>query len=244
LPTLDILEQIAHYLGVRVGAFFDEEPDAGEKPDDPHKKTSLLELINRLNKERYARKIQEERVLELEKLTEHLMYVNELQAKLISIFNLDLPKPERTKKTEALAKETIKSGKLRVNEVQAILQLGRSEMKHLMEPEKAGYQCRIFDDKAIMASNPGEAGMWLGCFDCDVRAKRDCEGYGEDRDPEDNFELMAMLGANGIFNRDEQAKLLHDLYGSDLSAHQISEMLSRKKHGKPVSEDMKVRRRK
>jgi hypothetical protein len=48
---------------------------------------------------------------------------------------------------------------------------------------------------------------------------------------------MAMLKANGIFKRDEQAKLLCNLYGSHISAHQIAEILSRKKHGKPVPED-------
>jgi transcriptional regulator with XRE-family HTH domain len=152
LPGIDLLEKIARYLNVQVGAFFSEGVNSGEKPDSLRDRSSLSELINRLNKERYARKIQEERVLELEKLTEHLMYVNELQARLIGIFKLDLPKPERAKKMEALVKETVRDEKLRFNEILTILQLGRSELEHLLEPEKTVYRCKIFDDKSIMAS--------------------------------------------------------------------------------------------
>jgi hypothetical protein len=229
---------MTHYLGVQVEAFF-KDSDVGEESNGSGRATSLMDLTRRLNKERYARKTAEEKVLELEKLTEHLMCMNELQTKLIRIFHLDLPKPERGKKTATLVRETIKAGELCFNEIYATLQMGRSALKHLLGPEKTVYQCRLFDDKTIMASNPEEAGMLFGCFDCDVRARQDCRGYGRDNDPEDNFELIARLEANGIFNRDEQARWFYNLYGASITGHQISEMLSRKKHGKPVQEDIK-----
>ena len=62
--------------------------------------------------------------------------------------------------------------------------------------------------------------------------------YGENNYPENLFMLIAMLEANGIHSREEQAILLRDSFDMDINAHQLSDALSKQKHGKRVSEKL------
>jgi transcriptional regulator with XRE-family HTH domain len=242
-PGVSFIERLSNYSGIPIGAFF-EEP--GEEdcvlpttPDNPDKIKTLTELLRDLNQERNKRKMEEKRASELEKLLEHMMAVNELSVRFEEILLLELSDPEKAKKIAMLARATAKIGELRFDEIQGLLRLNRSVLKHWLSSEKTSYSCKLDEGKTVLASTPGEAGMRLLCFDCEARANEDCRGYGENNYPENIFVLISLLQANGIYNRKEQAQLLHESYGIELSPHQISELLSRKKHGKPVPENLK-----
>ena len=206
----------------------------------------MVELINSANRERYVRKMAEERVAELQSLNEHLMAVNELCVRYARIQSMELAKPEKAKKVAALARETARAGELRFDEIACLLDVSKSKLKRWLEAVKMTYRCRLFGDRSVTARTPGEAGMRLACFDCEARVRNNCRGYGEDNHPENIFAMIAVLSANGLFEREEQSKFLRETYGIELSAHQISELVSRKKHGKTIPEeieDMKVYRR-
>jgi transcriptional regulator with XRE-family HTH domain len=238
-PSLDLLRAISLYTGVPAGAFLENEDDSSlERMDGPEKTTSLIELINDLNRERFTMKILENRILELEKLRDHILAVNALQEKYITILRQDISHIEKGKKIAALARSTIRAGEIRFDEVQAVLRLSRRTLKQWLESEKGEYRCKLFDDRTVSATTPMEAGIKLGCFDCEARAGEDCRGYGENSYPENLFMLIAMLEANGIHSREEQAQLLRDSFDMDISAHQLSDALSRQKHGKRVPENL------
>jgi transcriptional regulator with XRE-family HTH domain len=237
-PGVDFIERLARYSGMPIGAFFQEEWEDGALPGMPGDIKNLTELIRNHNRERSLRKTMERRIFELERLTGHFMPVTELHVKQADILRRELPKPERAKKIAALARAAARAGELRFDEISAILNLSRSALKHWLESEKAVYQCKMADGKTVTASTPGEAGMRLLCFDCEARAREDCRGYGENSYPENIFVLIALFEANGVYSRIEQSELLRESYGIELSPHQVSELLSRKKRGKPVPEDV------
>lgn len=238
-PSLDLLRAISRYTGVSAGSFLDDEDEfSPETMDGLDKTTSLIELINSLNRERYNMKTLENKILELEKLRDHILAVNALQESFITILKQDMSHIEKGKKTAALARSAIRAGEIRFDEVQAILRLNRRTLKQWLESEKSEYRCKLFDDRIVSATTPTEAGIRLGCFDCEARADEDCRGYGENNYPENIFMLIAMLEANGIHNREEQTRLLRDSFDMDISAHQLSDALSRHKLGRRVPENL------
>jgi hypothetical protein len=188
----------------------------------------------------------EERNSELENLNGHLMSVNELCIRFVRIQSAELAKPEKSRKIASLARETAVNGEVRFDEIAYILGVSKSTLKHWLESSKSLYKCRLFEDRTVIAATPGEAGTRLACFDCEARAKGSCRGYGENNYPENFFALIAMIAANGVCEREEQSKLLRDSYDIELTAHQISELVSRKKLGKSIPDaikDMKIYRR-
>jgi len=239
-PSLDLLRTMSRYTGVAAGAFLEDEfaPSSPEKMDGPGKITNLMELIKDLNRERYTMKTLENRILEQDKLRDHILAVNALQEKFIVILKQDTSPVEKGKKTAALARSAIRAGEIRFDEVQAALHLSRRTLKQWLESEKGEYRCKLFDDRTVLATTPMEAGIKLCCFDCEARASEDCRGYGENNYPENLFMLIAMLEANGIHSREEQAELLRNSFDMNISAHQLSDALSRQKHGKRVSENL------
>jgi transcriptional regulator with XRE-family HTH domain len=241
-PGVDFIERLSCYSGIPIGAFFGESEgedcDLPEAPDRPDKIKTLTGLLRELNQERNKRKMEERRALELRNWIEHLVAVNELCIRFEDILLQELSDAEEAKKIAALVRATAKIGEIRFDEIQGILRLNRSTLKHWLESEKTSYSCKLDEGKTVIASTPGEAGMRLLCFDCEARANEDCRGYGENNYPENIFVLIALFQANGVYNRKEQARLLQESYGIELSPHQISELLSRKKHGKPVPEDI------
>ena len=238
-PSLDLLRAISQYTGVPIGAFIEDEDESSpENVHGPVKITSLMELINDLNRERFTIKALESRVLEMEKLREHILAISALQEKFIIILRQELPPVDRGKKIAALARSTIRAGEIRFDEVQAILRLNRRTLKQWLESEKGEYRCKLFDDRVVLATTPMEAGIKLNCFDCEARASEGCRGYGENNYPENLFMLVAMFEANGIYGRKEQAALLCDSFDMNITAHQLSDALSKQKQGKRVSEDL------
>ncbi|MDR1137257.1 MAG: helix-turn-helix domain-containing protein [Synergistaceae bacterium] len=249
-PGLKFLLRLSRYSGFPMDAFFEGygEDDGGlpETPGRPGGIKNPTDLIRSLKQERHVRKTMERNVTELERMCEHFMAACELNASFTKILMTELPKPEQTKKIAALARKAAREDELRFDEIQAILRVDRTTLRRWLEEETVSYHCKLFPEKAIIACTPGAAGMMLACFDCEERDKGDCRGYGEDNYPENIFVLIALLKANGIYNRTEQSQVLRESHGIELTPHQISELLSRKRHGKSVPEDvenMDIRRR-
>ncbi|GHV44859.1 hypothetical protein FACS1894204_02710 [Synergistales bacterium] len=245
-PNIKIVGKMAHLFGVSIEAFYIGGVESKRVIIAPDTTMNLLAVTNSLNRERYMRKMADERIFELEKLTEHLLCVNALYVQFSDILRLGLPKPVMAKKIAALARTTARAGDICFNEIQVILCLTQATLTHYLETEVVSYSCRMSKEKTVMTSNPGEAGMRLLCFDCEARAKEICGGYGENNQPESIFTLIAMLEANGICNREDQSKELSKSCNTEMSAHQISDLLSRKKHGKPIpeyTENMDIRGR-
>ena len=234
-PSRAFVEKIASLLGLPVNVFFAEK---AEELDSYGKIPNLLELTNRLNKERFEKKTQAHRIAELEKQNEHLMSILELQTRHVEVLRLDLPKSERAKKLARLARETASSGEIRFDEIAETLRIDRATLRRWLASKKIMYECRLFTEKTVEAYTPDEAGIRLQCFDCESKADEDCNGYGNTGSPGDFFAIIALYEANGINDREEQARLLHDTYDMELTAHQISEYLSRQKNGKPVPADI------
>jgi transcriptional regulator with XRE-family HTH domain len=238
-PSLDLLRKIARYTGVPAGTFIgDEEESSLEDVNGSEKITTLMDVISDLNRERFTMKAMGSRILELEKLRDHILAVNALQEKFIVILGQDISHVERGKKMAILARTTIRTGEIRFDEVQAALHLNRRVLRQWLESERGEYRCKLFDDRTVTATTPVEAGIKLRCFDCEARAGEDCRGYGETSYPENLFIIIGLLEANGIHSREEQARILRESFDMDITAHQISDTLSRQKHGKPVSEDI------
>jgi transcriptional regulator with XRE-family HTH domain len=236
-PSLDLLLTISRYTGVPVEAFLEDESSL-ERMDSPEKATNLIKLINDLNREKFTVKTLKNRVLELEKLRNHILAVNALQEKFITILKQDTSPVEKGKKTAILARSAIRAGEIRFDEVQAALRLSRKMLKQWLVSEKGEYRCKLFDDRNVSATTPMEAGIRLGCFDCQARADEDCRGYGENNYPENLIMLVAMLEANGISGREEQAQLMRESFDMEINAHQLSDAISKQKHGKPVPENL------
>jgi transcriptional regulator with XRE-family HTH domain len=241
-PSLDTLRKISDYTGVPAGEFLkdaDGEADgySSESMEGHEKITSFMALGKGLSKEKYLRETLEDRVSELERLLTHVLSVNELQEKYIGILRQKLPATEEAKKVAALARQTARAGGVRFDEIQGILRLNRRTLRRWLESEKAVYACKMSGERTVTAATPGEAGMRLSCFDCEALAKELCRGYGETSYPENTFMLVAMFEANGIFDREEHARILRESFDADISARQLTEMISRKKRGKPVPED-------
>ncbi|MDR1649894.1 MAG: helix-turn-helix transcriptional regulator [Synergistaceae bacterium] len=238
-PSLALLRKIAKYTGAPADAFLgDEDESSPESLNGPGRITCLMDLIDDLNRERFTLKSLERRLLEVEKQRDHILAVNVLQEKFIAMLRQDMSPVERGKKTAALAREAIRTGEVRFDEVQAALHLNRRTLRQWLESEMGEYRCRLFDDRTVMATTPTEAGIKLRCFDCEAKAKEDCRGFGESSYPENLFVLISILEANGIYKRNEQAALLRDSFDMDITPHQLSEALSRQKRGKKVSEDL------
>ena len=239
-PSLDLLRAISQYTGAPPGAFLEDESsfETLDTMDGTEKAANLIELIKDLNRERFTVKTFEKKTLDLEKQREHMLAVIALQEKYIELLRQDKSPIEKGKKIAALARSAVREGEIRFDEVQAILRLNRRKLKQLLESEIGEYRCKLFDDRIVTATTPMEAGIKLGCFDCEARADNDCRGFGENNYPENIFMLIAMLEANGIHNREEQARLLRDSFEMDISAHQLSVALWRNREGKSVPEDM------
>jgi transcriptional regulator with XRE-family HTH domain len=237
-PGKKLIRKISLCTDVPIENFLAPQPEFQDEPDDPGKPDCLLELTNRLDRERYERHVSEGRNAELEKLTEHLMALNDLLFKANRVYRLEISTPEKAKKLAALARETAKAGELCFGEISYALGVKPSTLTRWLEAVKTDYPCRLFPEKSVSASTPGGAGAKLCCFDCDARDKGDCRGFGERIHPENAFGIISLLESNGITNRDEQAEIISRVADREVTAHQISDLMSRKKRGLPIPEDL------
>jgi transcriptional regulator with XRE-family HTH domain len=239
-PSLDVLRKISEYTGISAGEFLKNCDDEclSENAANPEKINDILTLIRMVDKEKFYRKNAEERISELEKAQRHILALIKLQERYIGILKQRLPAAEEAKKTAILAREFAKAGELCFEEIQAGLHLTRGTLESYLKAVKMTYSCKMYPEKTVEASTPGEAGMSLICFDCEAQAKELCRGYGGLKYPENFLTLIQICEANGIHNREKQAQILRSSFDKDISAHKLSEMISRSRHGKRVPDDL------
>jgi transcriptional regulator with XRE-family HTH domain len=239
-PSLDLLWKISKFTGIPPGDFLrrcDDECVPGQM-NGPEKITPIVALSRDICREKFIRKTLEDRVSELGKHMIHALAVNEFQEKYISILRQKLPATEEAKRVAALARESARAGELCFDEIQAGLHLLRRTLEGYLESVKMTYSCKLFPEKTAIASTPGGAGMQLACFDCEAQEKELCRGYGGLNYPENFVMLVNMFEAHGIHNREEQTQILQRSFDKDISAHKLSEMISRVKQGKTVPDDL------
>lgn len=230
-PKYADAEKIALMLDMPVDAFYNGGKDGS---DIPNKTLDLLELSGRLHKERAGKQSKERRIAELERENEHIASLLELQTRHAEILRMNLTNAGRSKKLANLARETAKNGDISFDEISETLMVGRPTLRRWFALEINVYHCQLFAEKTVEAFMPREAGIRLQCFDCESKAAGDCKGYGNTASPEDFFAAIALFESNGINDREEQADLLRETYNMELSAHLISEYISRGKNGKPI----------
>jgi DNA-binding transcriptional ArsR family regulator len=166
------------------------------------------------------------------------MALNGLLFKANRVCRMEISAPEKAKKLAALARETAKAGELCFGEIAHALGVKPAVLTRWLEAVKMTYTCRIFPENSVIASTPGGAGAKLRCFDCDARDKGNCRGFGDIIHPDNAFGIISLLEANGVTNRDEQAEIISKVADREISAHQISDLMSRKKRGLPIPEDL------
>jgi transcriptional regulator with XRE-family HTH domain len=237
-PGEKLLNKISFCTDVPAESFLKPQPAPRYTPEDPGRAGCLLELTDRLNRGRHEKNVLEGRILELEKLTEHLMALNALLFQAGRVYRLAASVPEKAKKLAAVARETAKAGELCFGEIAYALNVKPPALTRWLEAVKTVYTCRLFPENSVSASTPGGAGAKLLCFDCDARDKGDCRGFGEKIYPENTFGIVSMLEANGVTNRNEQAEIISRASDREINAHQISDLISRKKRGLPIPEDL------
>jgi transcriptional regulator with XRE-family HTH domain len=237
-PGKRLLKKISFCTDVPAENFLNPQSAFKYAPDDTNKADCLLDMSNRLDRERYEKHVSEGRNVELEKLTEHLMALNALLFQASRVNRLEISAPEKAKKLAALAREAAKGGELCFSEISLALDAKPPVLTRWLEAVKMNYTCRLFPEKSVSASTPGGAGAKLRCFDCGARDKGDCKGFGNMIHPDNAFGIISLLESNGVTNRNEQAEIISKVADREITAHQISDLISRKKRGLPISEDL------
>jgi DNA-binding XRE family transcriptional regulator len=234
LPSLDLAQRISKITQVPLEKLLREDnaPDAGEKAGTEDDEISLAEVIDELDSERQRR-------LQAENLNMTLQLENERLAAVIGLHvhfediscGKPLPKDEKLKKLEELSRTATMESNLSFNDIRVVLRVKRSMLKSWLDAGKRVYECRFAEDGKIMAATPGEAALRLLCFNCEVFQANDCEGYGNEKNPENFFVLLDRLKENGVYSRHVQSRVLEESYGMALSAHEISELVYKHRHG-------------
>jgi hypothetical protein len=150
--------------------------------------------------------------------------------------NESLPEDEKNRKIKELAKEAIHENVAAFSETLAVFRITRSTLKNWLREEKLVYGYKFAEGGEIMASNPGEAGLCLRCFDCKEFESGECAGHGGEKRPANIIVLFARLRANGVLQKEEHSRILEEYYGIPLTPHEISETIYRYKRGMSIPE--------
>jgi transcriptional regulator with XRE-family HTH domain len=233
-PSLSLTRRISKFTGVPLGKLLLEEntPEAGEKTETCDNENVPAEVKDELAGERHER-------LQAEKINMTLTLENE---RLVAVIGLHrrfediscgtpLSKEEKLKKLQELSRTAIMEGQLSFNDIRAVLRVKRAMLKNWLDAGKRVYECRFAEGGKIMAATPGEAALRLLCFNCEAFQANDCEGYGDEKNPENFFILLDRLKANGVYSRSDQSRVLKESYGMSLSPHEISELVYKYRHG-------------
>lgn len=230
-PSLHLVQKISEITGLPIEQLLHgHSPPEGQGIYDGAR--TYVEMLNKVNRERYERLALEKRNMELEQMVEHLIAVIHLHMRIVDILSTEaLSRGAKAAALEKLARVTAAEGEVDFNEILAALKIRRSTLKNWLRTEKQAYRCLFAESGGIAASTPGEAALRLGCFDCEARELGECRGHGNEKQPENLIVLIARLEANGVIGRAEQAQILEENYGVCISAHEISEILYRSKRG-------------
>lgn len=239
-PSVDLLEKLAELSGVSIGtlveAFHDSTgPEAAKFFFGIRRH---IDTLGKLRRERSERLEIEQRNADLEYTVEHMDALLQLHFLLVRILKKDnISKNAKNKEIETLARLAASTDEFTFEEMLIAFDVKRPVLKSWMEAERKAFRCKHIPDIEVMATTPSEAALRLRCFDCENFESKKCDGYGDMTSPDNIISLIAKLEAKGITRRDEQADVLKESYGmSNMSAHQISEILYRNKTGKKIPE--------
>jgi transcriptional regulator with XRE-family HTH domain len=236
-PGLELVEKIAKVIGVPVAELLldetsSDEDGGGEAHDNAR---TLVDLKNKVERERRGRLKAEKSALEQERKNERLESVIGLYKRFGDIVcNVNLTDSEKTEKLEGLSKAAVMEDDLSVSEIIAVTRVKRSVLKKSPQARKRAYRCRFAEGGEIAASNAGEAALCLRCFDCQDFDSGDCRGYGNEKDPKNIITLLARLRMHGVTDAAEHVRILEKFYRLPLTAHELSEVIYRDKNGLPI----------
>jgi transcriptional regulator with XRE-family HTH domain len=238
-PSLDTLRQISDVTGISADVLI--RPDAESPPlvgNGAEKLRRLLPVVDDLSKAEYKLKRAEKQLAAVERDRNHLLVIVSLAEKLVNILmQKDTSRPEQGKKMASLARQAIGGGQVHFAELQAMFHQPRSTIEKWLKSAKTEYRCNLHE-MTKEAHSPSEASLAFGCFDCEARDDGTCDGFGESMPTDDLFTLVAFLEADGITNREAQASFLRDHFFIEVTAHKLSDILSRHRLGKTVPEDL------
>ncbi|MDL2263081.1 helix-turn-helix domain-containing protein [Synergistaceae bacterium OttesenSCG-928-I11] len=238
-PSLDLMEKLAKLSGVTTGMMVDafdnvNGPEAANIFDGIRRH---IDTLRKLRQERSKRLEVEQRNAVLESTVEHKDALLQLHLLQEDVLRKDLSRSERKKEIERLAKLVACIDEFSFEEMAKTFGVSLPLLKSWLKEEKKVFKCMRISDREVMATSPGEAALYLRCSDCKYLESNECDGYGDMKSPDNIITLIAQLETKGITRRDEQADVLKESYGmSNISAHQISEILYRNKVGKKVPE--------
>lgn len=238
--SLDLLEKLAKLSGVSIGTLIDAFHDS-TGPETACLFGGIrmhLDSLRKIRRERNDRLDLVQRNSELEYTVEHLEALLSLHMAFEAILRKEeMTKKEKTREIEDLAKLAACADEFSFDEMLTLFRVSRPLLKSWLEAEKKVFKCKCMPDIEVMATSASEAALRLRCFDCKNFESKKCDGYSDMKSPDNIITLISQLEAKGITRRDEQADVLKESYDmSNISAHQISEILYRNKNGKKIPE--------
>jgi transcriptional regulator with XRE-family HTH domain len=236
-PSLRLVQKIAEVIKVPIEKLLREETeDAGSGTEIHDSVNTLANLRNKPTSEPCDRLKAEKHILDLEREIKHLEALIALHMRFEEIVCQKPFTADEMEKLEELAGATTEENEISFNELLAVLRVGCSTLKNWLQIGKQAYSCRFVGGGKIMASNPGVAALRLRCFDCRDFESKKCKGHGNEKRPDNVIELIDRLKANGVLSRAEQVQILGASYNLPLSLHELSEVMYRNRHGRPIPE--------
>lgn len=230
IPSLPLLEKISKLIKVPVKRLLEpKEPKIEEVYYDYEH--SYANALLKLRHERQLRRNTDERNVDLEWRTEHLTAIIHMYQHLGDIVaDRSLSKSEKGRKFEELAGAIAKEGEVSFGDMVIAFHVSRAVLKNWLKAAMQVYTCKYIKSRKVVATMPGEVALRFCCFDCEYFESQKCNGYGDEKRPENLIELLERLEANGVYNRKEQAQIIEESYGRKLTEHEISEIVYRYKN--------------
>jgi len=238
-PSISVVQKLVDVTDIPVEKWLSINPQPQSEEISCLIRNEVIEIKNRLNRERRERQITDERVWELEQTVEHLLAEIRLREQFVDIVCAEShSRGDKNKKLKKLANLTMVEGELNFDDIQRVLRIERSKLRSWLETEKRPFECRFADGGKILASSPGEAAICLRCFDCKAFESGECTGHGDEKRPEKIFDILDRLRANGVYDSIKQASILEKHYDLVLSSRDIVNIRYRAKNSLPIRYDI------
>jgi transcriptional regulator with XRE-family HTH domain len=213
-PGLDVIGGLVRLTGIPVGEWLFEKTASGSMG-------LYSDMKNRTDRDHLEMRRREDEIWRLEGINDRVMAKIRLYEDVFDILQeYGLSKEEKEERFRKLVIRTIREGALVFAEVQKITRVNRSTIRNWLDVAKQPYECSFAEGGKILASSPGEAGLFLRCFTCMKHEDGYCVGYG-DECPANIEEMLERLDANGIYDATEQSVVFEKYYDIRHSAKDI-----------------------